>query len=178
MAKKILLAFAVIIGAILIFASTRPNELSIARELTLKASPEVIFPYLNNSQKSNEWMPWKDMDPALKMSYSGPEEGVGSQASWESTGKMGVGKSEIIESVPNRLVKTQLTYVKPMVMSQLAQMELEPTANGTKVRWSVVVPQNLLTKVASMFMNMDKMIGGNFEQGLQKLQALLDGQNS
>ncbi|WP_141733211.1 SRPBCC family protein [Oligoflexus tunisiensis] len=178
MLKKILLALALIVVGVLIYASTRPNELQVSREIVLKAGPEVIFPYLNSSQKSNEWMPWVSMDPALKMSYNGPAEGVGSQASWESTGDMGIGKSEIVESIPNRLVKTQLTYLKPMEMSQVSIMELEPIAEGTRVSWKVVMPQNLLAKTACLFMDMDKMIGTNFEQGLQKLQTMVDGSNT
>jgi hypothetical protein len=175
MLKKVLLAFMAILATILIYAATRPNELRVSREIILKASPEVIFPYLNNSEKSTTWMPWNDLDPSVKLSYSGPTEGVGSQSSWESTGKMGVGKAEIIESIPNRMVKTQLTYVKPMEMSQVAVMELEPVADGTRMRWEVVAPQNLLGKTISLFMDMDKMIGSNFESGLKKLQTLVDG---
>ena len=158
-----------IIG-LLVYVAMQPSEMNISRELFIKATPHALFPYINNSKKSNEWMPWAESDPLVQMVYSGPEEGLGATSSWDSPGKMGTGKAVVVESVSNILVKTKLTYTKPMVMSQLAEITLSPTTDGTVVRWSVTGKNTFIGRLFCLFMNMDKMVGGQFEKGLRKLK--------
>src|SRR5690348_4186807 len=108
MMKKIALALVVVVGGFLGYVAMQPSAMSISREVVIKAPAEAIFPLVNSSKRSNDWMPWKAMDPNLQMSYSGPDEGVGSASSWQSEGQMGKGQSVVIASVPNQLVKTEL----------------------------------------------------------------------
>jgi uncharacterized protein YndB with AHSA1/START domain len=170
MITKILIVLGIVIAGLLIYAAAKPSGMFISRELLVKASPQVIFPFLNNSRKANEWMPWAEIDPKVTMSYAGPEEGVGSVSSWESTGQMGVGKAEVVESVANQRVKTRLTYTKPMAMSQLAEFSLNPTPEGTVVRWSVSGNTPFVGRLFCIFMSMDKMVGGQFDKGLTELK--------
>lgn len=176
MLKKILVGVVVVFGGFAIYVSTLPSEMNISRELEINASAEVIFPFINNSKKGNEWMPWRDADPGVKMVFSGPEEGVGAKTSWDSQGQMGTGEALITESVKNQSVKTQLTYTKPFEMSQQATMSLSPAGANTKVRWGVTGKNNFLCKAMSVFMNMEKMVGGEFEKGLQNLKKLAEAQ--
>ncbi len=171
---KILLIFVGLIVGLAAYVAAQPSEMSITRELFIKATPELLFPWINNSKKSNEWMPWKTIDPVLEMNYAGPEEGVGSISKWDSKGQMGTGQAEIIESIPNQLVKTQLTYTKPMQMSQLAEVSLHPKEDGTLVRWSVSGKNGYVGKLFGVFMNMDKLIGSQFEMGLASLKSLAE----
>lgn len=166
--------FVVLIAAFFTYVSFQPSDFLVSRELHIKAKPEIIFPYINNSKLTNEWMPWKDSDPSVEMVYAGPGEGVGSIASWDSKGQMGTGKAEVVESVPNQAVKTQLTYTKPMEMHQMAEMTLTAKEDGTVVKWTVSGQKNFISKVMCTFVNMDKMVGGEFEKGLLKLQALVE----
>lgn len=172
-----LIIVVLILVAVVVFVSTRPAEMVVSRELLIKATPELIFPYINNSKKSNEWMPWHEDDPHVKMTYSGPDEGVGSMTLWTSKGKMGTGNAEVIESIKNQNVKTRLTYTKPMTMSQLAEVSLQSTSGGTLVRWSVSGKNPVIGRIMCAFVNMDKMIGGNFEKGLVNLQKIVQKNN-
>jgi uncharacterized protein YndB with AHSA1/START domain len=174
MLMKIIGGIVVVLGIFLGYVAIQPSEMHVSRELLIKASPEAIFPYINNAKKADEWMPWKDSDPNVVMSYSGPEEGVGSTSSWESTGRMGVGKAVIVESMPNQLVKTQLSYTRPAEMSQLAEISLTPASEGTMIKWSVSGKNNFVGRIFCAFMNMDKVVGGQFEQGLNKLKSLVE----
>ncbi len=174
MLKRVLGLIVVVIAFICLYAAFTPPGYVLSREMLVKATPEAIFPYINNSKKAQDWMPWKDSDPAAQMQYSGPDEGVGSTSSWDSTGPLGTGKAEVVESVQNKVVKTQLTYTRPMTMSQLAEIALTPTLDGTVVRWSVSGQSPFLCRVVGIFMNMDKMIGGEFEKGLKKLKLTLE----
>lgn len=177
MLKKIGLVFISIVAIFLVYASFQPNEMTIAREITVNATPEVIFPFINNSEKADAWMPWHESDPAMKIAYSGPTEGVGSKSNWTSTGDMGTGEALVVESIPNQTVKTQLTYTKPMEMSQLAEITLTAKDNGqTLVRWSVSGKNNFISKIFGVLMNVEKMVGTEFEKGLLKLKMSVETQ--
>ena len=176
MVKKTLVTVALVIALLSAYVALQPSHFEISREMQMSASAEQIFPYINSSEKANDWMPWKDSDPSVKMVYSGPAEGVGSTSSWEGEGQMGTGKAEVVESIPNRSVKTQLTYTRPMEMSQLAEISLTPAATGTTVRWSVTGENSFIGRCICLFMNMDKMVGGEFEKGLTKLKGIVEAE--
>lgn len=176
MKTKILIGLVAVIGGFLIYVSTKSGEMFIARETVISAPAEVLFPHINNSKKADGWMPWVDSDPEVKMSYSGPEEGVGSKASWNSNGSMGTGEALVVESIANQAVKTQLNYTKPFQMSQLAEISLTPAPGGTKVRWTVSGQNNFFFRLIGVFMDCDKMIGGEFEKGLLKLKNRIESQ--
>ncbi len=148
--------------------------MDISRELLIKASPEAIFPYINNSKKADAWMPWSESDPEVKTTYSGPEEGLGSTSSWTSPGQMGDGKAEVVESIPNQSVKTALNYTKPMVMSQMSEMTLTPTADGTIIKWRVTGEQPFIGRLFCTLFNMKNKVGGEFEKGLNKLKTTVE----
>lgn len=168
-----LLGFA--IAGFLLFVAIQPADYTISREIVIAAPAEKIFPHINNSEKANAWMPWAEEDPNVKMNYSGPAEGVGSISSWDSPGKMGTGNAEVVESVQNQVVKTKLTYTKPMEMTQLAEISLSPTASGgTNVRWSVSGKNSFVGRIFCIFMNMDKLVGGMFEKGLARLKTSVE----
>ncbi len=174
MLKKLLALGVGSISLLLLYVSVQSPKMNISRELLIKASPEAIFPFINSSRKANDWMPWSESDPQVVTVYSGPEEGLGSKSSWESPGKMGTGQAVVVESVLNQVVKTQLTYTKPMEMEQLAEVSLTPNPEGTFVRWSVSGNNNFIGRLVCVFMNMDKEVGGNFEKGLNKLKTLVE----
>ena len=164
----------ILLTGFFLYVAMKPSEMLISRELLIKASPDTIFPYINSAKKCNEWMPWAEVDPKVQISYSGPDEGVGTTSSWTSTGRMGEGKSVVVESIPNQVVKTQLTYTKPMEMTQLSIMSLTPKDGGTLVRWSVSGKNAFVGRLMCVFMNMDKEVGGQFEKGLAKLKLMTE----
>lgn len=158
------------IVALLSYVSFQSPDYQVAREVMIKASPEAIFTHLTSSQKTNDWMPWSEMDPDVKMSYFGPSDGIGSGASWESPGQMGHGKAEVVEVIANQSVKTKITYTKPMEMEQMSEFSVVAGAEGTLMKWSVSGKNNFIGRVFSVFCNMDKMVGAQFEKGLKKLK--------
>ncbi|MES2803837.1 MAG: SRPBCC family protein [Bdellovibrionota bacterium] len=174
MVKKILISLALVIGGFLVYVGFQPADYKISRELAIKATPEVLFPYINNSKKANEWMPWKDSDPGIKMEFSGPDEGVGSISSWNSDGQMGVGTATVVESTLHQSVKTKLVTEKPMAMEQLADISLTPAGDSTVVNWTVTGKNNFIARIFCVFMDMDKMVGPEFEKGLNTLKATVE----
>lgn len=171
MIKKIIAGVVFVLVCFAVYVYFLPAKFEVSREITIQASPEVIFPYINHAEKSDAWMPWQESDPQMKTTYSGPAEGVGAASSWISEGPMGEGSSLITESVPNQIVKFKLVYKAPMAMEQDIIFTLTPKDNGTLVHWSVVGQNNFIAKFFSLFINLDKMIGTDFEKGLAELKV-------
>jgi len=174
MLKKLVLGCAVVLAGFLVYVAMQPSQMNVSRELLVRATPEAIFPHINNTKKADEWMPWREVDPEVQMKYSGPEEGLGSTSSWSSSGQMGTGLAVIVESIPNESVKTSLSYTKPMVMTQLAELSLRPTPEGTIVRWAVNGNNNFMGRLFCVLLNMDTVVGKQFEQGLNKLKSIVE----
>jgi uncharacterized protein YndB with AHSA1/START domain len=169
---KIVLTVVIAAGLLLIYVSFQPKQYSISRRLRINSPAETIFPLINSSKKMNQWMPWSEMDPQMKITYSGPEEGVGAKSEWTSDGKMGVGSATIVEVVPNSSVTSKLVYTKPFEGTQIAKMLISNTNGASEVIWSVTGENTFVQKLVCVFMNMDKMVGGHFETGLEKLKAM------
>lgn len=165
----ILLAVAVI----LILAMTKPDEMRIERSTVINADAATVFGHINNLKKEHEWDPWVEMDPNAKYEFNGPEEGEGASLSWEGK-KTGKGTMTITKSVPNSLVESRLDFYKPMTNTSMAEFRLEADNDNTKVTWLMYGPVNFKGKVASVFMNCEKMVGGQFEQGLNNLKKVVE----
>lgn len=174
MIRKVGIAIAVILGLFLIYVAFMKPQYSITRKITIKQPAEVIFPYINNAKLMQQWAPWQEMDPNMVMSYSGPEAGTGAVSSWESKGQMGTGSATVTESVTNILVRTKLEYTKPYVMKQEAIMAIQDTGDESIVSWSVTGENNFIGRLFCVFMDMDKVVGGTFEKGLNQLKANLE----
>lgn len=176
MFKKILIGIGVLFGAVLIYAAIKPADYFIKREIVISKKAEVIFPHLASMRMADEWMPWKEADPQVKNSYSGPEAGVGAVSSWESTGQMGTGKAEVIESVSNQKITTRISYTKPMEMNQISEFKLTPQGDSTILEWNVKGHNNFIFRLMGivMCMDVDKYVGGQFEKGLNKLKAIVE----
>ena len=174
MLVKILIVVAVLIAGTVITAGFQSPDYMISRTLIINASPETIYPHLNSAQNSYAWMPWKEMDSQIQITFSGPEDGPGSKASWTSPGEMGTGQSIITESNYSKNVKVDITYEMPMQMTQHSEFNMQPSAVGTYVTWSVTGKNSFIGRVFCLFMNMDKMVGPHFEKGLANLKSKVE----
>jgi hypothetical protein len=152
----------------------QPSHYVISRETVIHAPADKIFPYLNNSKLAERWGPWSEVDPQAKMAYSGPDAGPGSKASWDSPGQLGTGSATISESVPNEKVGIQLEYSKPMNMKQYSEYLVRPQGDSSVVTWRVQGENTFPGRIACLFMNMDKVVGGMFEKGLSNLKTLVE----
>lgn len=177
MIKKILIGLGLILTVFIVIAALKPAEYLIQRDVLINAKPDAIFQLLVSPKNADQWMPWKEQDPQVQITYSGPEEGMGSISSWDSPGQMGTGKAEVVGVIPNQSVKTKITYTRPMEMNQDSDFVLTPMGDSTQMTWTVTGSQPFFARLMCtlMFMNMDKYVGGMFEKGLNKLKLIVEG---
>jgi uncharacterized protein YndB with AHSA1/START domain len=171
MFKKIAIIILVLLAAVLIYATTKPDTFEVRRSATIKAPPEKIFPLLNDFRSWQTWSPWEKLDPALKRTYSGAANGQGSVYAWEGNSKVGAGRMELMQSIPSSRIGIKLDFLKPFEGHNVAEFTLAPNGDSTTVTWAMRGPNPYLGKVMSVFVDMDRMVGRDFETGLANLKA-------
>lgn len=161
-----------IIVAVLIFASTRPDSFRIERSARIAAPAANVFPLINDFHQWAQWSPWENLDPNMKKTYSGSPMGPGSVYEWTGNNKVGEGRMTILDSKPGEIVSLKLEFFKPFKATNQGTFTLTPADSGTNVNWSMEGKNLFVGKVFSLFMDMDKMVGKDFEKGLANLNAV------
>jgi carbon monoxide dehydrogenase subunit G len=172
MIKIIVAIIVVVLGALFIFASTKPDTFRVQRSMNIQAAPEKIFPHLNDLHNWTAWSPWERIDPAMKRTYSGPASGKNAVYEWEGNNKVGQGRMEIVESVPDSKIVIKLDFIKPFAAHNTAEFTLEPAGDATNVTWAMYGPSPFISKVMQVFISMDAMVGKDFDAGLANLKNL------
>jgi uncharacterized protein YndB with AHSA1/START domain len=176
MFKIIGIAIVVLVAAVLISAAMQPDTFRIQRSASIQAPPERIFAVLNDFQQSPSWSPYEKKDPAMRRAFSGAPVGKGSVYEFDGNKDVGAGRIEIIESLPPTKVTLQLDMLKPFKARNVVEYTLEPRGDATEVTWAMHGPAPFLSKVMCLFVDMDKMVGTDFEVGLANLKAVTEGQ--
>lgn len=170
----LILLLLVILGGLAVIISWRPDTFRVSRSASIKAPPNVVFEQINDFHKWDAWSPWAKLDAEAHNSFSGAPEGVGSAFAWAGNNKVGVGKMTITNSEPNRLIRIRLEFEKPMKAVNTTEFVLQPTVEGTEVTWTMWGNNNFIGKAISVFMNCEKMVGGQFENGLAGMKAIAE----
>lgn len=166
----VLAALAIILG----IAATKPDTFTVTRAISIKAPPEKIQPLVADFRNWPSWSPWEKMDPAMKRTYSGPPAGVGSVYAWDGNDEVGAGRMEITAmSVPSE-VDIKLDFTRPFESNNRTQFLLEPKGADTQVTWKMSGPMPFISKLMSVFVSMDRMIGPDFEKGLAQMKAVAE----
>lgn len=173
MLKKILAVLAIIIIIVLAVALTKPNEFRVSRSITIDAPMGTVFENVNDLHKWQAWSPWAKMDPDAKTEFSGPQSGMGASMSWDGE-KTGQGRMTITDSEPGKLVRFSLEFFKPMEGVNTAEFTFEENDRQITVNWTMFGPMNFMNKIMSVFMDCDKMVGEQFEQGLASLKSVAE----
>jgi hypothetical protein len=169
MLKKILIGVGVVVVGFAGFVATRPAEFKVEREATIAAPPDVVFAQVNDYHEWVDWSPWAGLDPNMKTEYSGADRGVGAMQSWAGNDDVGEGRQTIVASDPQKHIGIRLEFLKPFEATNSVDFEFEPAGAGTKVRWIMSGEHDFMGKAACLFMDMDSMVGKDFEKGLASL---------
>ena len=174
MLKWSLAAIAAVVVLFLIAVAMQPSDFKVERTATVRAPAPVAFAQVNDFQNWRAWSPWEKVDPALKRQYEGPKAGTGSVYAWQGNKEVGEGRMTIVESKPGELVRIKLEFFKPFAATNTAEFSFKPSGDGTAVTWTMTGQNNFLAKAMCMFVNMDRMVGGMFEQGLAQMKTVVE----
>lgn len=173
----VLAVLAVCVVAVLAYAATKPDNFRYERSTVIAASPETIYPYLNDLKLGQTWSPFEDLDPDMERNLSEQTSGEGASYAWSGDSNAGEGKITIVDSVPNERVTLDLDFVRPMEGHSTVDYILQPEGDGTKMIWAMHGEQPYIGKLMSVFIDCEKMIAENFEKGFANLKRELNGQS-
>jgi uncharacterized protein YndB with AHSA1/START domain len=174
MALKVGLGIVVLIVAFLAFVSTKDGKFRYERSGVIKASPEVIYPYLSQFKLGKQWSPYEKTDPNMMQTYGGIEGQVGSFMEWDGNAKAGAGRIEITNIVPNQQVDLHLHMSKPFSGDNHVAYKLTPEADGTRFTWSMDGDGGFMGKLMGTLIDCEKMIGGQFDEGIANLKKVVE----
>ena len=170
----LLMVLAVVVIVFLIAVALRPSEFRVARTATIVATPATLFDQINDFHKWEAWSPWAKLDPAARNSFGGKSAGTGAIFAWSGNSKVGEGRMTITESRPSELIQIRLEFMKPFRATNTAAFTFKSEGDSTVVAWSMAGRNNFMAKAIGLFMNCDKMVGGQFETGLANLKSVME----
>ena len=174
MLKKILAAVLAIVVVLVAVVAMQPSEFRIARATTIAAPAPVVFAQVNDFHKWEAWNPWGKLDPAVKQTYEGAPAGTGAVYTWSGNSQVGAGRMTVVESRPSDLVRIKLEFFKPMAGTSTADFTFKPEGDQTAVTWTMTGTNSFVAKAVGLVMNMDRMIGGQFEKGLADMKTVAE----
>ena len=174
--KKVLLGIASVLAlaivVVLAVAATKPSTFRIERSAQVNAPATAVYANLEDFHRWKAWSPWEGLDPNLKRDYSGKERGEGAVYSWQGNPDVGSGRMTVVEAKPDRQVNIRLEFFEPFAADNRTIFKLEPSSGSTQVNWAMEGSNNFMGKLMSVFMDMDSMVGKDFERGLDNLKRV------
>lgn len=160
------------VGVVLVLAAIKPDTFRVARATSINAAPEKIFPLINDLHQFNTWNPFEKKDPG-KGTYSGPASGPGASYAWNSK-QLGIGSMTIAEATEPSRVAMRLDFIKPFEAHNDVEFTIVPKGGASEVTWAMSGPVPFLAKIMHVLMDMDKMVGRDFEDGLANMKAIAE----
>ena len=178
MLVKILIVLVVIVVGLAAVIALQPARYGVSRSITIAAPAPVVFAQVNDFHSWSAWSPWEKIDPAMKRTYEGPPAGAGTSYTWVGNREVGEGRMTIVESHPSDLIRVKLEFVKPFAGTSVAEFtfkpEGKPEGDRTIVTWSMTGDKNFIAKAIHLVMNMDRMIGDQFDKGLAAMKTVAE----
>ena len=172
-AITILLILAILVAIAVLLGLTKPKTFQVKRSLAISAPAGRIFPLIDDFHAWTRWSPWENIDAYLARTYSGSDCGRGAAYAWQGK-KSGAGSMLITDSREPDLIVIKLDFTKPMVAHNTTEFRLIEVAGATEVEWVMYGPMPFMHRVMSVVFNMDKLVGGQFSQGLAKMKAVVE----
>ena len=162
------------LAGVLAFALTKPDTFRVERSLAVKARADRIYPEVADFHRWTGWSPYETRDPAMTRSFGGPERGRGATYAWDGNNNVGAGHMEILDAATPSKLRIKLDFERPFEGHNTAEFTFVPQGDATLVTWAMYGPAPLMSKLMQVFINMDSMIGKDFEAGLVNLKTLTE----
>lgn len=173
-----LIIIAAIAVLILILAMLAPKSYNVFRTIEIAKPKAEVFEYLKFLKNQEKWSPWEKKDPDMQKQFKGTDGTVGALSAWQGNKEVGEGEQEITKIIPGERIESNLRFFKPFKSASDCYLLTEDADNGrTRVTWGFAGNNKFPISIMMLFMNMDKSVGKDFEEGLGALKGILEGKN-
>jgi hypothetical protein len=176
--KKVLLGLlavlVLLVVGVLIGASMQPDVIHLERSVAVSATPGDVYPLIDNYERFVEWSPWTGRDPDQTTAFSSPPSGPDAWYTWEGNDEVGKGKMTTLSADPPNKVVQRLEFIAPFASVADVYLAVAPADAGVTVTWGFDQQADFMTKMMTLFVDMDAMLGGDFEEGLANLKGMAE----
>jgi uncharacterized protein YndB with AHSA1/START domain len=176
MLKKVLIVFATLVAVLVVIIAVQPAQFSVTRSTTIEAPPSTVFALVNDFHQWALWSPWEKLDPDMKKEFSGAAIGKGSIYSWSGNDSVGEGRMTIVDNRPPERIEIKLEFLKPYAATNDTEFNFKPVGSSTEVSWTMSGYNNFMGKAFSLVMNIDQMVGKDFEKGLASMKQAAEAE--
>ena len=176
MLKKIALTVVVLLAILAIVIATRPAEYRVSRSQSIDAPANGVYAQVADFHRWKAWSPWEKLDPSMQTEYAGEAGTPGASYAWKGNDKVGEGRMTIIDARPGQLIAIKLEFIKPFASVATTRFDFTPQGGTTQVTWTMDGHNDFAGKAFSLVMDMDKMVGGDFERGLSQLKTVAEAE--
>lgn len=183
--KTLLVIVLAIVAIVIILGLMGQSEYRVERSAVIPAEVGVVWANVSDLEDHEEWSPWAERDPDMEVTITGEGGQVGQKSEWKGDENVGSGYQQIAMLEENKAVRTDLHFIEPWEGNSVATFDLEDLGDSTRVTWGLEGENGFMGRVMSVFMDMDKMVGADYEQGLANLkkvsmadQAALDAERA
>lgn len=163
------------LAAFLVKASSQPKEFRLERSITTSADADEVYSILSDLARFPEWSPWQKLDPHMTTELLGEQGSVGAGYRWEGNKKVGAGRMTVTELKPGRSVTIKLEFLRPFATTNTTVWQVDEEAEQRRITWIMQGSNDsLFQRAFAMVANMDKMVGKDFEAGLEALKAIVE----
>jgi Polyketide cyclase / dehydrase and lipid transport len=172
--KRLAIGLPLLLAASVIVVWLQPDDYRLTRSTVIAAPAAAVFAQVNDLRKWDDWSPWAKADPNAKITFTGPQAGVGASFRWEGNDKVGAGTMTITESKPDTRITTRTDFVKPFEGTSHADFVFSQSGDRTTVIWTMSGTNNFIGKAMCMVMSMETTLGPDFERGLAQLKRVAE----
>ncbi|HEX5024867.1 MAG TPA: SRPBCC family protein [Agriterribacter sp.] len=166
----LIIAFVLIAG---LFVS---KAYHLEKDITINAPREKVWRHVSSLREMEKWNPWREKDPNIKADFEGQDGTVGSVYKWSGNKDVGSGSQTITKLEQPDRVETHLHFIEPFEGEADAFTRVEDTGNGTKVTWGFDTRYAYPMNTMLLFIDMDEMMGKDYNNGLAKLKTLCEAE--
>jgi hypothetical protein len=176
MLKKLLLILGAGLAILMVVIAMQPATFKVERSTVIAAPPDVVLAQIDDFHRWAAWSPWEKLDPNMKRTFEGPASGIGAMYSWTGNSDVGSGKMTITGYEQAKKLDIKLEFLEPMAATNTTEFITAADAGGTKLSWVMNGNHNFMGKAFGLFMDLDTMIGKDFDNGLAALKTVAEAE--
>ncbi len=172
---QVLAVVAVLVVGVLVLGALQPRDYHVERSAHIDAPRAKVFAVISDMNRFGEWSPWSKLDPNLQVRVENGPDGRGVRYEWTGNDDVGRGAMAIRDTLESERVDVALSFFEPWESKSSVVWVLAPEGSGTKITWSMDgKSDSVIARTFGLFMNMDKMIGKDFAEGLNRLKHVVE----
>ena len=176
--RFLVILISIVIAGILVLGLVEPKSVVVLRSTMIKAPKEAVFEQIQYFKNWTNWDPWYKMNPTMKITFAGTDGQPGSSFHWAGGDEKKTGEGTMSNlATTGTNMDYQIDILKPYKVSNKGYINAKDSAGMTKVIWTCNAEMSFPWNAAFAVMNMDKMLGPDFDSGLANMKQYLESRN-